>query len=127
MKSSTLAILVSSLFFGIAHQMLQQSIAAFAVGMLIGFISIRTNSILPCMLYHLIHNSLPLLVATWVGELGGVAGLVTLQDGALVYRWPLVSVCIAAAISILLRFAGRTGVGESPAISVAGAGSAATR
>ena len=30
MKNTTLAILVSSLLFGIAHQMLQQSIAAFA-------------------------------------------------------------------------------------------------
>lgn len=127
MKSSSLAILVSSLFFGIAHQMLQQSIAAFAVGMLIGFLAIRTNSIFPCMVYHLIHNSLPLLVASWVGELGGVAGLVTLQDGGLVYGWPLVSVCIAGAIVILLRLAGRTSVTEAPTISVAGAGSAATR
>lgn len=104
MKNTSLAIVVSSLVFGIAHQMLQQSIAAFAVGMMIGYISIQTRSIFPCMLYHLIHNSLPLLMASWVGEHGGYPGLVELRDGMLQYEWPLVSVCIAGAIVILWRF-----------------------
>lgn len=104
MKNTTLAILVSSLFFGIAHQLLQQSIAAFVVGMMIGYMSIQTKSIFPCMLYHLIHNSLPLLAASWIGETGGIRGLVELQDGMLRYEWPLVSVCIAAAIVLLWRF-----------------------
>ena len=111
MKNQALAILVSSLFFGIAHQMLQQSIAAFAVGMLIGFVSIKSNSILPCMFYHLIHNSLPLLAAYWIEELGGVAGFVELDNGGLVYGWPIVSVCIAAALAILLRFGNHPKVG----------------
>ena len=104
MKNTTLAILVSSLFFGIAHQLLQQSIAAFVVGLLIGYMSIKTKSIFPCMLYHLIHNSLPLLAASWIGETGGVRGLVELREGMLQYEWPLVSVCIAAAIVLLWRF-----------------------
>ncbi len=104
MNNKWLAILISSLLFGIAHQMLQQSISAFLVGMLIGYISIQANSILPCMLYHLIHNSLPLLVASWLGEFGGFVGLAELSDDGLHYGWPLVSICIAAAIMILIRF-----------------------
>lgn len=124
MKNQWLAILVSSLLFGIAHQMLQQSIAAFAVGMLIGYLSIKTNSIFPCMAYHLVHNSLPLLVATWMAEHGGITGLAEVSTESLHYGWPLVSVCIAAAIVILLRFQNsdssthdRVAV-ESPALGV---------
>ena len=107
MKNKWLAVLVSSLFFGIAHQMLQQSIAAFAIGMLIGYIAIQTNSIFPCMLYHLIHNSLPLVVANWISESNGIRGLVEVRNESLFYGWPLVSVCIAAAIVILWRFQNR--------------------
>ena len=106
MKNTTLALLVSSLFFGIAHMMLQQSIPAFAVGMLIGYVSIKTKSIFPCMLYHLIHNSLPLLTVSWIGETGGFAGLVQLQDGMLRYEWPIVSISIAAVIALIWRLQG---------------------
>lgn len=104
MKNTWLAVLIASLLFGIAHQMLQQSIAAFVVGMLIGFVSIKCNSIFPCMLYHLIHNSLPILAITAFGESGGIPGLAEIRGDALVYSWPLVSICIAAVITILLRF-----------------------
>lgn len=108
MKSQWLAIVVSALFFGIAHQMLQQSIAAFLVGLLIGYLSIRTNSIFPCMVYHLIHNSLPLLTASWLGEYGGLAGIAELHEESLFYGWPLVSICIASVIVILLRLQSNT-------------------
>jgi sodium transport system permease protein len=103
MRNKWLAILVSSLFFGIAHQLLQQSITAFAVGMLIGFLAIQTKSIFTCMLYHLIHNSLPLLVAHTLGEGGGVPGLVEVQGDALVYGGPFVLVCFAAVLLLVQR------------------------
>ena len=86
--------------------MLQQSIAAFVVGIMIGFLSVQTRSIVPCMIYHLIHNSLPLLAASWIGKTGNIRGLVELRDGMLHYEWPLVSVCVAAAIVILWRIQG---------------------
>ena len=103
MKNTTLAVVISAFFFGIAHQLLQQSIAAFIVGLMIGYLSLQTRSIFPCMLYHLVHNSLPLLMATWVGKSGGIAGLIELRDGMLHYEWPLVSVCIAGTIALLWR------------------------
>lgn len=104
MRNKWLAILVSSLFFGIAHQLLQQSITAFAVGMLIGFVAIKTKSIFPCMLYHLIHNSLPLLVAHNVGEGSGVPELVEVRGDALVYGGPFVILCFAAVMLLVQRF-----------------------
>ena len=52
------AILVSTLFFAAAHQVLQQSILVFALGTVLAYIAVQTGSIWPGMLVHLIHNSL---------------------------------------------------------------------
>ena len=104
LNNKWLAILVSSLFFGIAHQLLQQSISAFVVGLLIGYIAVQTKSIFPCMIYHLIHNSLPLLAANWVAGSGGIRDLIEIRGDALYYGWPLVGVCVVASIVILWRF-----------------------
>lgn len=52
------AILISSLFFGATHGILQQSIIAFFTGTIIGFVSFQAGSIWPAMAYHLTHNSI---------------------------------------------------------------------
>lgn len=56
------AIFVSSLFFAAAHSILQQSLTAFVVGILIGYIAVQSRSILPCIGYHLVHNSMTFLM-----------------------------------------------------------------
>jgi sodium transport system permease protein len=55
------AIALSSFFFGIAHGLFQQSIVACLVGMLIGYIAVQTGSLLPGIIYHVVHNSLALV------------------------------------------------------------------
>ena len=50
------AIALSALFFGVAHGVIQQSILASLFGLVLGFIAIRTQSILPCMVFHASHN-----------------------------------------------------------------------
>ena len=57
LKPST-AILVTSFFFAVTHGILQQSLSAFFVGLLIGVIAWRTRSLYPCMLYHFTHNAI---------------------------------------------------------------------
>ena len=52
------AIVLSAFMFGISHGVLQQSIPAFIIGLLIGWVSLRTGSILPCMLIHLTNNTM---------------------------------------------------------------------
>jgi sodium transport system permease protein len=56
-----LAVIVSSLFFGAAHPIMQQSIMAFLVGMLVGFIAVHTKNILPCIAFHFVYNSMTFL------------------------------------------------------------------
>ena len=59
------AIVISAAFFGIAHGILQQSIMASFVGVVLGIIAVQTGSLLPCIAYHLTHNSLPVLMSVF--------------------------------------------------------------
>lgn len=57
------AISLSAIAFGMAHFILQQKISAAAVGLVIGLIAVQTGSLIPCMIFHAIFNSLTLLTA----------------------------------------------------------------
>lgn len=52
------AIVLTAAFFGAVHVVLQQSIAAFVVGVVLGYVAVKTGSILPAMAYHFTHNAL---------------------------------------------------------------------
>jgi sodium transport system permease protein len=52
------AIVLTAAFFGAVHVVLQQSIAAFIVGVVLGYVAVKTGSILPAMAYHFTHNAL---------------------------------------------------------------------
>jgi sodium transport system permease protein len=55
------AIVLTAVFFGLAHGLLQQSLAACAVGVLIGYVVVKTGSLWPGVLYHFMHNGLSVL------------------------------------------------------------------
>jgi sodium transport system permease protein len=55
------AVFFSALLFGFTHGILQQSIIASLVGMVIGFLAVQSGCLLPCMVYHVIHNALGVL------------------------------------------------------------------
>ena len=52
------AILMASLFFGVTHGMLQQSIFATLVGIVIGFVALRSGSLWPAIAFHFTNNAL---------------------------------------------------------------------
>lgn len=54
------AVVFSAIFFGLSHTILQQSITAFAAGLVLGTIALVTRSLWPCIAFHAIHNSLTL-------------------------------------------------------------------
>ncbi|MBX3419505.1 MAG: CPBP family intramembrane metalloprotease [Pirellulaceae bacterium] len=62
-KNQWLAVVIASLFFGAAHAVFQQSVLTFFVGMVLGFLAVRTGSLWPCIVYHAVHNSLTVLGA----------------------------------------------------------------
>ncbi len=57
------AIVVSALFFGFTHPVLQQSMAACLMGLLLGLIAWRTGGVVCTMIVHAINNTLSLTLA----------------------------------------------------------------
>lgn len=104
------AIALSSVFFGLAHFMLQQSLAACVVGLVLGYLAVQTGSILPCMLYHLVHNSLTVLMSrlSSAPTEGALWTRWLFQDisaaGEPAYRLPVVLLTLLAAGGLLLWF-----------------------
>jgi len=70
MKSKWLPVILSALFFGAAHSIIQQSIITFGVGIILGIIAIQTRSLIPCILYHATHNGLSVIVSQYKFETG---------------------------------------------------------
>ena len=60
-KNPWWGIVASSLFFGAAHAVIQQSIITFFVGVVLAIVAVRTRSLWACIAFHLTHNCLTLL------------------------------------------------------------------
>ncbi len=103
------AIVVSSVFFGAAHAIFQQSLIACMVGMIIGFIAVQSGSLLPGVLFHIVHNSMALVVQQFATSAGkDHPWLLWLmrdgfEDGQL-YHWPVVVASVLAGGAILYWF-----------------------
>ncbi len=103
------AIAFSAVFFAAAHGVLQQSLIACFVGVIIGILAVQTESLLPCVLFHLVHNSLG-LAAGWCvqGQLDRwplLKRCATIDaGGGLCYKWPVVVGGGLAAILIIAWF-----------------------
>ncbi|MBX3415593.1 MAG: CPBP family intramembrane metalloprotease [Pirellulales bacterium] len=99
------AIVISSIFFGLAHALLQQSIVASLVGMVLGYLAVQCGSLLPPILYHMLHNGLALGVSRVTHEALDEWPVLRLlyvdQEGTLIYRWPVVVIGAAVAALVL--------------------------
>jgi sodium transport system permease protein len=62
------AIILSSVFFGLTHGLIQQSLAACTVGVVIGYIAVQTGSLLPGIFFHLTHNTMMVLAGRVTAE-----------------------------------------------------------
>ncbi len=99
------AIALASLFFGLAHGILQQSLSAFFVGMVIGYVAVKTGSLWPGVLYHLVHNSLGLAlgrIPPAAIEANEFLRLIFVTiDGQVTYRIPTAIVAALLAAGVL--------------------------
>jgi sodium transport system permease protein len=102
------AIIISSIFFGLAHFAIQQSLVAGMFGLVIGYIAVQTGSLLPCIAFHMVHNGLTLLSAFWMpiaDESWPAADWIFREPVAsgdsvtYLYTWPLV--IVAGILSVL--------------------------
>ncbi len=72
------AIIITAIFFGWMHQVLQQQLVAVLIGIVIGYVAVQTGSLLPAIVFHALHNSLALLAARW--ETGSIQDLALLKS-----------------------------------------------
>lgn len=110
------AIVVSSLFFGVTHGMLQQSIFATLVGLVIGVIAVRTGSLLPAIAFHMTNNALVVSAsrlspeALYETAIGNVLFQFTNVGGKLtmIPQWYVATIGGLLACLILGRLSGRS-------------------
>ncbi|HVX15895.1 MAG TPA: ABC transporter permease [Pirellulales bacterium] len=56
------AILISSIFFGVTHQIFHQSIVVCVMGLVLGYLAVQTGSLLTGSLFHFTSNAMPILI-----------------------------------------------------------------
>jgi sodium transport system permease protein len=94
------AVMLTAILFGFSHGILQQSLAATVFGVLLGWITLRTRSLIPALIIHLVNNTLSLslgrvasLEQPWVGMVYKIrAGDVAYSAG-----WMVISAVVAVA------------------------------
>jgi len=94
------AIGLSAVFFGMAHGIIQQSLSATALGLVIGYVAVQTGSLVPGMLFHMTYNSLGFAAQTIMTRLAPNQAPEELH-----YTWPvlLVTTCGAALLLFWLH------------------------
>ncbi len=99
------AIVLSALLFGLTHGILQQSLIASLVGVLIGYLAVQSGSILPGMAFHLVHNTLVVADSRVTPEMFPQSPLLRSlvapdQGGGCLFPWQ--AVVAGAGIGLLL-------------------------
>lgn len=94
------AIFITAAFFGITHGILQQSLNAGMIGVLLGYVAVRTNSIIPTIIIHFIHNGLQVVLDEFSAKLKWLETLQVQYREAELYS-PLATV-VATVIAVAL-------------------------
>lgn len=117
------AIVVSALFFGAVHSILQQSIAAFAVGLVIGYLAVQTRSLIPCVLFHLVYNTLSLCIGLalprWIEDYPVLHLFFVRTNGNLGYDWPVVVAGGLVTIGLLVWLRAEVPSSDAPPREIA--------
>jgi sodium transport system permease protein len=104
------AIVASAALFGLLHGLLQQSILACLLGIVLGYLAVQTASILPGILFHFLYNTL-ILAATWTTaawlDHWPLLRFVVRRgaDGAVTCPWPVLLLGGLASAALLAWFA----------------------
>ncbi len=102
------AIMISSLFFGLAHGILQQSISATLLGVVVGYIAVQSGSLLPAVAFHLVYNTLGLTVGMVIPEAAmqqPVWGWIfAVSQESVQYQWPWMALMTVLTLVILQWF-----------------------
>ncbi len=103
------AIAYTAVFFGLTHSVLQQSLIASLVGVVIGYIAVQSGSLLPAIVYHLLHNGLAVAgtrITDILDRFPALAAMVAKSPGGgYAFHWQIVVAGLFAAALLLGWFA----------------------
>jgi len=99
------AIVYSALFFGLTHGVLQQSMIASLLGVVIGYLAVQSGSIFPGIAFHVLHNTLAVansrIAPEWIPDSPLARMFVTPVDGGgCLFTW--LTVVVGSLIGVLL-------------------------
>jgi sodium transport system permease protein len=100
MRKRWAAILLSALFFGAAHAVIQQSIITFVVGAVLGVIAVQTRSLIPCILFHATHNGLSVVLTQTKFESGPISLLA--MPGQEGFQYAIIPGIVMATVGLAL-------------------------
>jgi sodium transport system permease protein len=113
------AIVLSAVLFGFMHVLLslfQQLFNATLLGLVLGLLAVRSRSIVPGVVFHMINNGLAVLTGFWVATAAGrrFAGWVYREPAQGLYHWGLVAVGLVASVVLLALLAREAGAKANP-------------
>ena len=106
------AIILSAVLFGLFHVVAANVLAperflpSTLLGLVLGWVRYRSDSVLPCMLLHVVHNGLLLSLAYWRDSLAD-AGFGMEEDSHIPLLWMVAAAITIVAAVALLRFTTR--------------------
>ena len=98
------AILASALLFGFLHVLLSlfnQLFPGTLLGIVLGLLAVRSRSLLPGVVFHLINNGLGVVMVAMAGRMAGATWLFRDPEHGL-FGWPIVAITGAAAAWMLV-------------------------
>ncbi len=113
------AILFTAVVFGATHTILQQSLAAVPMGIILGILAVKTGSLLACITFHAVSNGLALLMAEFGEKIRaaaadfGVSSLVFQEnEGEQVGYSLIIAILGGVAALVMIRALGRKHCGS---------------
>jgi sodium transport system permease protein len=109
LKSKWQAILITSFLFGVTHSVIHQTVVTFFVGIALGVIAVQTRSLIPCMLFHAVHNSMAVLLGNLkvesVANSRLLSGVFETTDGVSFHYAPQIGLAMGfAGLALLVWF-----------------------
>ncbi len=103
------AILLTSILFGLSHGVLQQTITASVIGMLLGWLAFRTGGVACTIVFHCVHNSISMLLAAHSSRGSSVPSMLSWalesNNGQLAYSSAWCTLSVGIAITLIAWFA----------------------
>ena len=105
------AILVTAVLFGLSHGVLQQTITASIMGLVLGWLAYRTGGVACTIVFHVVHNSISMLLATSSHNKQPIPQFLSwaleIDDGRLCYSAAWSTLSVGVAISLVAWIATR--------------------